>query len=212
MKNYYEILEVNKKASKEVIEKAYKVLVKKYHPDLYSGQKKNYAEEKIKEINEAYSVLTDEFMKEQYDSELEKQEQAELYKKYNQNQSDNTLNDNVQSNINNINSTSSNKKENKNYKSQQNKKEVDDFNERMKKHKVGSFSGIVELCKELYKNKPKRDEMKEITKKDIVALILTIIIVILILVALWYIPFTNGWIRQLLFENSLFNAIASLFQ
>ena len=212
MKNYYEILEVNKKASKEVIEKAYKVLVKKYHPDLYTGQKKNYAEEKIKEINEAYSVLTDEFMKEQYDSELEKQEQAELYKKYNQKQADNNLNDNVQSNINNVNSTSSNKKENKNYKSQQNKKEVDDFNERMKKHKVGSFSGIVELCKELYKNKPKRDEMKEITKKDIVALILTIIIVILILVALWYIPFTNGWIRQLLFENSLFNAIASLFQ
>ena len=212
MKNYYEILEVNKKASKEVIEKAYKVLVKKYHPDLYTGQKKNYAEEKIKEINEAYSVLTDEFMKEQYDSELEKQEQAELYKKYNQKQTDNTLNDNVQSNINNVNSSSSNKKENKNYRSQQNKKEVDDFNERMKKHKVGSFSGIVELCKELYKNKPKRDEMTEITKKDIVALILTIIIVILILVALWYIPFTNGWIRQLLFENSLFNAIASLFQ
>ena len=205
MKNYYEILEVNKKASKEVIEKAYKVLVKKYHPDLYTGQKKNYAEEKIKEINEAYSVLIDEFMKEQYDSELEKQEQAELYKKYNQKQTDNNLNDNV-------NSTNNNKKENKNYKSQQNKKEVDDFNERMKKHKVGSFSGIVELCKELYKNKPKRDEMKEITKKDIVALILTIIIVILILVALWYIPFTNGWIRQLLFENSLFNAIASLFQ
>ena len=145
MKNYYEILEVNKKASKEVIEKAYKVLVKKYHPDLYTGQKKNYAEKKIKEINEAYSVLTDQFMKEQYDSELEKQEQAELYKKYNEKQTDNNLNDNV-------NSINNNKKENKNYKSQQNKKEVDDFNERMKKHKVGSFAGIVELCKELYKN------------------------------------------------------------
>ena len=205
MKNYYEILEVNKKASKEVIEKAYKVLVKKYHPDLYTGQKKNYAEEKIKEINEAYSVLIDEFMKEQYDSELEKQEQAELYKKYNQKQTDNNLNDNV-------NSTNNNKKENKNYKSQQNKKEVDDFNERMKKHKVGSFSGIVELCKELYKNKPKREEIKEITKKDVIALILTIIVVILIGIALWYIPFTNGWMRELLFENPLFNAIASLFK
>ena len=212
MKNYYEILEVNKKASKEVIEKAYKVLVKKYHPDLYSGQKKNYAEEKIKEINEAYSVLTDEFMKEQYDSELEKQEQAELYKKYNQKQTDNTLNDNVQSNINNVNSTNSNKKENKNYKSQQNNKKEEDFNERMKKHKVGSFSGIVELCKELYKNKPKREEIKEITKKDVIALILTIIVVILIGVVLWYIPFTNGWMRELLFENPLFNAIASLFE
>ena len=82
----------------------------------------------------------------------------------------------------------------------------------MKKHKVGSFGGIVELCKELYKNKPKRDEIKEVTKKDVIALILTIIVVILVLVALWYIPFTNGWIRQLLFENSLFNAIAGLFK
>ena len=34
MKNYYEILEVNENASKEVIDKAYKVLAKKYHPDL----------------------------------------------------------------------------------------------------------------------------------------------------------------------------------
>ena len=208
MKNYYEILEVNKKASKEVIEKAYKVLVKKYHPDLYSGQKKNYAEEKIKEINEAYSVLTDEFMKEQYDKELEKQEQELLYKKYNQSQTNN-----IKNNVNNVNNTSSNRKENKNHKSQQNNnEEAEDFNERMKRHKVGSFGGIVELCKELYKNKPKRDEMKEVTKKDVIALILTIVVVILILVALWYIPFTNGWIRQLLFENSLFNAIAGLFK
>ena len=210
MKNYYEILEVNKKASKEVIEKAYKVLVKKYHPDLYSDQKKNYAEEKIKEINEAYSVLTDEFMKEQYDAELEKQEQAELYKKYNQKQNNGTiLNGNIKRNMNNA---TSNMKENKIHESQRNsKKEVYEFNERMKKHKVGSFPGIIELCKELYKNKPKREEMKEITKKDIIALILTIIVVILIGIALWYIPFTNGWMRELLFENPLFNAIASLF-
>ena len=70
MKNYYEILEVNQKASKEVIEKAYKVLVKKYHPDLYTGAKKEYAEKKIKEINEAYNILADEFLKEQYDNEI----------------------------------------------------------------------------------------------------------------------------------------------
>lgn len=209
MKNYYEILEVNKKASKEVIEKAYKVLVKKYHPDLYTGQKKKYAEEKIKEINEAYSILTDEFMKEQYDTELEKQEQEELYKKYNQKQNNYQSNENTQGNINNNKANRTNKK----YKEgQKDKKNVEDFNERMKKHKVGSFGGIFELCKELYRNKPKRDEMKEITKKDVIALILTVIVVILIGIALWYIPFTNGWMRELLFENPLFNAIASLFQ
>lgn len=206
MKNYYEILEVNKKASKEVIEKAYKVLVKKYHPDLYTGNSKKYAENKIKEINEAYSVLTDEFMKEQYDAELEKQEQEDLYKRYNQKQNENIKNKND-------NAKSTNKINNKkSHEQKNNKEEVDDFNERMKKHKVGSFGGILELCKELYKNKPKRDEMKEITKKDVIALILTVIVVILIGVALWYIPFTNGWMRELLFENPLFNAIGSLFK
>ena len=114
MKNYYEILEVNKKASQEVIETAYKVLVKKYHPDLYTGQKKNYAEEKIKEINEAYGVLTDEFMKEQYDVELEKQEQEVLYKKYNQKQNLYTSNENLKRSMNNI---TNNRKENKTHKS-----------------------------------------------------------------------------------------------
>lgn len=190
MKNYYEILEVNKKASKEVIEKAYKVLVKKYHPDLYTGQKKQYAEKKIKEINEAYNVLTDEFMREQYDSELEKQEQELLYRKYGSRQN-NSINNKEKNSV--------------------QEKEVDDFNERMKKHKVGSFSGIVELCKEIYINKPKRDEIKEVTKTDILAFILTVLVVILIGIILWFIPFTNGWMRELLFENPLFNWIGNLF-
>ena len=47
MKNYYDILEVSPKASKEVIEKAYRVLAKKYHPDRYTGDKKKIAEEKL---------------------------------------------------------------------------------------------------------------------------------------------------------------------
>ena len=40
MKNYYEILEVDKNASKEVIDKAYRTLVKKYHPDLKNSDEK----------------------------------------------------------------------------------------------------------------------------------------------------------------------------
>ena len=77
MKNYYEILEVNPKASKEVIEKAYKVLIKKYHPDLYTGEKQQYAEKKTKEINEAYNILSDEFLKEQYDNEIYNQNRVQ---------------------------------------------------------------------------------------------------------------------------------------
>ena len=61
VKNYYEILEVDKKASPEIIEKAYKVLAKKYHPDLQEDENIKKAEEMMKSINEAYSVLSDEF-------------------------------------------------------------------------------------------------------------------------------------------------------
>lgn len=50
MNDYYEILEVSKKASKEVIEKAYRVLAKKYHPDVQEEKQKKIAEEKMKLI------------------------------------------------------------------------------------------------------------------------------------------------------------------
>ena len=63
MKNYYEILEVDRKASPEVIDKAYKTLAKKYHPDLQDENNKNIYAEKMKEINEAYDVLSNDYKK-----------------------------------------------------------------------------------------------------------------------------------------------------
>lgn len=57
-KNYYKILEVDSSASPEVIEKAYKTLAKKYHPDLQEESQKESAGEKLKEINEAYEILS----------------------------------------------------------------------------------------------------------------------------------------------------------
>lgn len=71
MKNYYEILEVDKKASKEVIEKAYKALAIKYHPDLKEGADKKLSETRMIEINEAYNVLSDETRRAEYDSKLQ---------------------------------------------------------------------------------------------------------------------------------------------
>lgn len=70
MKNYYEILEVNENASPEVIEKAYRTLVKKYHPDLQNNEKRLEYEKKMKEINEAYSVLSNDYKKTTYDEQL----------------------------------------------------------------------------------------------------------------------------------------------
>lgn len=71
MKNYYEILEVDRNASPEVIEKAYKALVKKYHPDLQQGVKQQEYAEKMKVINDAYDVLSNDFKREQYNQTLQ---------------------------------------------------------------------------------------------------------------------------------------------
>jgi len=68
--NLYEVLEVSPKASKEVIEKAYKVLVKKYHPDLQKLEKKAWAEEIMKKLNRAYEVLGDQEERQKYDIEI----------------------------------------------------------------------------------------------------------------------------------------------
>ena len=82
MKNYYEILEVDKKASPEVIEKAYKTLVKKYHPDLQNENNHSKYEAKMKEINEAYSILSDDLKKSNYDEQLQQSDiSVEKYNK-----------------------------------------------------------------------------------------------------------------------------------
>jgi curved DNA-binding protein len=65
VKDYYKILGVDKSATPDQIKKAYRKLAVKYHPDKNEGDKA--AEEKFKEINEAYEVLSDETKRKKYD-------------------------------------------------------------------------------------------------------------------------------------------------
>ncbi len=168
MKNYYDLLEVNPKASKEIIEKAYRVLIKKYHPDLYQGAEKIYAETKVKELNDAYHILSNDFLREQYDLELEKENQ-----------------------FNNLNNNKNKIKENKD------ETQINEEDKKVKEHKVGTLMSMIDLLKIIFKRKNKNGKPREIKREDKIAAVLTIIIVIVIGVILWFIPATNGFIRSL---------------
>ena len=67
MKDYYNILGVNKSSNKEEIKTAYKKLALKYHPDKNIDNKEQ-AENKFKKISEAYEVLSDDEKKNNYDN------------------------------------------------------------------------------------------------------------------------------------------------
>ena len=64
-RDYYEVLGINRSADKETIKKAYRKMAKKYHPDSNEGNPD--AEEKFKEVTEAYNVLSDPEKKKLYD-------------------------------------------------------------------------------------------------------------------------------------------------
>jgi len=68
-KDYYRVLEVHLEASVEMIKKAYQTLALRYHPDKHIPAKKKWAEEKFKQLSEAYQILSDPIKRRDYDRE-----------------------------------------------------------------------------------------------------------------------------------------------
>ena len=66
-KDYYEILGIKKDADAAEVKKVYRQLAMRYHPDRVEEKEKKAAEEKFKEISEAYGVLSDPQKRQTYD-------------------------------------------------------------------------------------------------------------------------------------------------
>lgn len=191
-KNYYDILEINKNASPEIIEKAYKTLVKKYHPDLQDNNLKFEYEEKIKEINEAYEVLSDVEKKENYDLNLKNNEIS--LDDYN-----NLINENInlKKEINYLKNNTINENElnyNKNNYNIQNNINENIINEKINDAVNQAYydAYIQDLKNRGYKIKYKK------TFKDFLALIITILIICVVAFIIWQIPFTRNYLINLL--------------
>lgn len=219
-KNYYDILQVNQNASPEIIEKAYKTLAKKYHPDLQPEENKKQAEEILKDINEAYEILSNPISKANYDNSLKENyiSEEDYENLYNQNEVlKNKLNNIYQKekNINNINSESINypkNNSNDNLKKQEEfftKQQAENlkYQEELQRAKEKAYHDayIQDLKNRGYKIKYKK------TFKDYLKGFITIFIVIIVLIALWHIPFIHNFFMNLYNENELLHYIVDLF-
>ena len=86
----------------------------------------------------------------------------------------------------------------KNKKSSKKKKFLDNNSEtKIKTNDVGTYRGILGVTKAVFQNRPKIN-LKDLKKEDYIAMSLTAIIMIVVLVVMWFIPFTNGFIKSML--------------
>ena len=246
--NYYDILEVSKNASPEIIEKAYKTLVKKYHPDLQIAEEKNKYEEKIKKINEAYDILSNSEKRKNYDLNLKNTEISidnynALYQEninlknnlkilkeklnnlnniqnnnYENNncEKNNYENNNCENNNCEKNNYENNNCENNNYENNNYQKNNLNYNN-IKKNKNNYSENIINNnfnsnnndkiyyikmnIKNIYNNL-KLNFLYYLNKliKDLIALIITILILIFIFSILKHIPFTKNYLTNHLFN------------
>ena len=192
-KNYYQILEVDVNASFEVIEKAYKTLVKKYHPDLQENSLKNDSEAKLKLINEAYEVLSNEEKRKNYDLALQQEEmekekikEEEIYKNF----SNSSLANNIEK-----------EKENNNNSNNNNINYINQIEQARKQAYYDAY--IQDLKNRGYKIRYKK------TWKDYLKNIIAFFLTILVLFLLFQVPFIKNFLVSIYEENLIVKSLVS---
>ena len=220
-KSYYDWLEINKNASPEIIEKAYKTLAKKYHPDLQDPSKKQECEEILKHINEAYEVLSDKSKKEEYDNLLNEKQidiekisrEKDILEEELRNLKNSQINnnqytsssDNADFNKNNIYSntnTTENSYKNSNF---NNKDEYNRLlNESIQKAYYDAY--IQDLKNRGYKIRYKK------TFKDYLRIFITLIVIIIVFAIIIQLPFVQNYFINLYNENEIIRIFVDFFK
>lgn len=209
MSNLYEVLEVSEKASKEIIEKAYKVLAKRYHPDLQEEKDKKQAEEKMKQINEAYTILIDDEKRKAYDIELNAKRQEEIQKKMQENTK-------VNNEITRVEQESFNDLQNANMKRQ--KEEQDKINRKLEEEQKSNMEKLQADLQRTYSNaynnylRSLGYKIKEPwTLKRFIELMKVLIILAVIIIFIWFFPPTHKLIIDFYEQNVVLKFIIDIF-
>lgn len=202
MVNYYEILEVNQNASKEVIEKAYRVLAKKYHPDLQNAENKQISEEKMKKINEAYEILINDQKRAEHDEKL--REEIEYQK---EKEIDQRINEVIENNKQNY--------ESSNYEQQKNTQEKYNEESNVKQIQNEMRRAYAKAYNDYWRSRGYK--IKEPwTFKRFINLLKVIVILLIIILAIWFFPPTNKLIIEFYEGNvivkSLVDIIINIFK
>ena len=183
----YEILEVSENASTEIIEKAYKVLAKKYHPDLQDESQKANSEKKMKQINEAYEILGNSEKRKEYDIKLKKDREEEK------------LQNNIKVNYNNDLNCQNERQNSYIY---ERERQIRQMQENLNKQYENAYYNYLRSLG--YKVKHK------LTKQNIIDFIIVIGIMAIIIVGLWYIPFTRNWMINFYQSNPILKIIIDI--
>ena len=201
MKTLYELLEVSENASKEIIEKAYKVLAKKYHPDLQAEGDKQEAEKKMKQINEAYEVLSDETKRKEYNLKLiEERRQQEAKKQPQPNDSQNQCEQKYQTQTKPMSEREYREALKRQYEERRQEQEMQrQMQEQYEQRYQQAYEGYLRSLG--YKIKYKW------TWKRFRDLVITLLIIAAICTALWFFPPTNKLIMDFYHSSPIIQAI-----
>jgi DnaJ-class molecular chaperone len=199
-KTLYEILEVSENASGEIIEKAYKTLAKKYHPDLQEEANKKQAEAMMKKINEAYEILGNEEKRSRYDGELAEKRNMEEMQKQNVNQNYQGYNMQYQDNaVNNVNGANYDyEKERLRYEKKLQEEEIKQ-RRKMQEDLNREYNNAYENYLRSLGYRIKHRWTKENTRD----LLITIGVIVVVFIILWFIPPTHDWMVNFYESNPI---------